>query len=750
MAALAEETRSLSLSSTGTAHAPSSAPNPDPIPFPPTINELASLLLSSSLLPAFSLLDFLRLYRPGNTQLLCHLMSSLAQSPAYLRDLRYTTSAAADQLASFVQLCDRVSRIAEQQNRALFQQSNGPHLPPPPDPSFLTALTSTTDLLRTLEPLLWCCPVDASAALLKSRPDLVGAILDAYDAITALWLPLQLANVNSRGSPRTDLRSLKLAALATVRAAIESNFLRPMGAGWDASFPPSTTSAPALSSAFSVFLHPLIDRAPLDTGSATFLETAPLLVDLDVEWDLRERTVTVRDQLMAGEDAGMDYVIMSLDHMLTFSGNSAVKAVRQQNKRDLGAMRAGYNGGGAQGALVIPAGKGATAETDYDETYITRTSLISQVRDLFPHLGEGFVEAGLAQFEDNAELLIMKILEDDLPAPLAKLDRSLARAPPPPQRAAPPLPARPTSNASNALVPYTGPELEMSDTPPEYTTQWPEVNGQAEEDLLAKRRNVFDGDQFDVFSGARPDRDAVILGKKKTESETALLRDRTALTDAARAVILEQQFEFDEYDDEYDDTYDGLQGNVEEAVAEDDEIVEGAAGKAKRVPAPIEPPVPSPMAAAEPELVHAMQTDPGVFETRARKTASRDTLRRVTGMTDEQVEGWHRMLMRDPNKDKVLAKYEWRGNRPPQNGGDGGESDEDEGGEDNGAPNGAGGRGGFRGGGRGGRGGRGGGSGPPGEGGDRKWKDKNKAQVGNHNRKSGHDRKMGRGAMGWQ
>lgn len=91
-----------------------------------------------------------------------------------------------------------------------------------------------------------------------------------------------------------------------------------------------------------------------------------------------------------------------------------------------------------------------------------------------------------------------------------------------------------------------------------------------------------------------------------------------------------------------------------------------------------------------------------------------------------------------PNKDKILAKHEFSGNRPGL--------------VLEGASNsGAGpshlslsGRGGGRGRGRGGA-QRGGGGGGGADGAHaRAWKDKNKASRGNHNRKRGHDKKMAR------
>ncbi len=112
------------------------------------------------------------------------------------------------------------------------------------------------------------------------------------------------------------------------------------------------------------------------------------------------------------------------------------------------------------------------------------------------------------------------------------------------------------------------------------------------------------------------------------------------------------------------------------------------------------------------------------------------------------------ILHTQPNKDKILQKHEFTGNRrgailPPT----GAPSHHPPGrgrGQGRGRGGGGGGGGGGRGRGRGrGRGGRGGGDGGEGGGGDstardRAYKDKNKARHANHNRKSGHYKKLAR------
>lgn len=65
---------------------------------------------------------------------------------------------------------------------------------------------------------------------------------------------------------------------------------------------------------------------------------------------------------------------------------------------------------------------GGDAEQD-----VAVLSLISQVQDIFPELGEGFIEAGLKEYRMDPETLITKILEQSLSPGLQVMDRSMPR-----------------------------------------------------------------------------------------------------------------------------------------------------------------------------------------------------------------------------------------------------------------------------------------------------------------------------------
>ena len=75
-------------------------------------------------------------------------------------------------------------------------------------------------------------------------------------------------------------------------------------------------------------------------------------------------------------------------------------------------------------------GKGVAKETNeyahgsHQQMHIHRMSLITQIQDLFPVLGSGFIVKLLDEYQDNVEQVIVHLLESSLPSHLDKADRS--------------------------------------------------------------------------------------------------------------------------------------------------------------------------------------------------------------------------------------------------------------------------------------------------------------------------------------
>ncbi|XP_078194070.1 activating signal cointegrator 1 complex subunit 2 isoform X5 [Callithrix jacchus] len=184
---------------------------------------------------------------------------------------------------------------------------------------------------------------------------------------------------------------------------------------------------------------------------------------------------------------------------------------------------------------------GAAAAVGLAVCGVELDSLISQVKDLLPDLGEGFILACLEYYHYNPEQVINNILEERLAPTLTQLDRNLDR------------------------------EMQPDPTP-----------------LLTSRHNVFQNDEFDVFSRDSVDLSRVHKGKstKKEENTRSLLNDkRTVAAQRQRyeqySVVVEEvllqpgeslPYHNVYYEDEYDDTYDGNQVGANDADS-DDELI---------------------------------------------------------------------------------------------------------------------------------------------------------------------------------
>ncbi|KAL8833072.1 MAG: hypothetical protein Q9170_004534, partial [Blastenia crenularia] len=168
--------------------------------------------------------------------------------------------------------------------------------------------------------------------------------------------------------------------------------------------------------------------------------------------------------------------------------------------------------------------------------HVHKMSLVTQIQDLFPELGSGFIVRLLDEYEDNMEQVTAHLLDDSLPPHLKSLDRSEIILQPPPQD-------------STDLAPNLGPHS----TPP----------------LIPTRHNIHDNDAFDRLT-ISPSQ--VHRGLKST-SQTAdtVLQDRSSAPN--KAAILSALAAFDSDDDERDDTYDveDVGGTVDAAAPGSDE-----------------------------------------------------------------------------------------------------------------------------------------------------------------------------------
>ncbi|XP_045451438.1 activating signal cointegrator 1 complex subunit 2 [Melitaea cinxia] len=148
---------------------------------------------------------------------------------------------------------------------------------------------------------------------------------------------------------------------------------------------------------------------------------------------------------------------------------------------------------------------------------VREQSLICEVKDILPHLGDGFILKCLQHYSFNSERVINAILEDNLADSLRGLDTSLP------------------------IIPEDPLDKKYLETG-------------------IQRLNVFDGDQFDIMTRDDVDVTKIHVGKKKEKYRNFkdMLNDKTEIKSRSD-IYSKYNIVCDEeamYSDEYDDTYD--------------------------------------------------------------------------------------------------------------------------------------------------------------------------------------------------
>ena len=254
-------------------------------------------------------------------------------------------------------------------------------------------------------------------------------------------------------------------------------------------------------------------------------------------------------------------------------------------------------------------GKGkALADSSIDNDsglHVHKMSLVSQIRDLFPDLGSGFIIRLLDEYDEDTEQITAQLLDDRLPPHLEKADRS--------EVFKLPIADDKEDGLAAELVPHGTPPL-----PP-------------------TRRNVHDNDDFDNLA---IDASKIHLGRKNKDltADKMLAADRPS---ERKAAILSALAAFDSDDDERDDTYDveDVGGTVDTTYG-GEETDKSTSEK------------------TDEELYKVYKTTPDLFkrDPATRMGQPRASLKKETGMTDEAIEGWAIMLGRDPAKQRRLER----------------------------------------------------------------------------------------------
>lgn len=278
------------------------------------------------------------------------------------------------------------------------------------------------------------------------------------------------------------------------------------------------------------------------------------------------------------------------------------------------------------------------ADTEQDNgLHVHKISLITQIRDLFPDLGEGYVIRLLDYYADSVETIVAHLLEGSLPPELEALDRTE------------PLP---DSNLQKHDV------MEPHHTPPQLASPQPgftrNINLEDDE-IIQAARSAARGQGHGEAGGQKK---KLLFGRANIDSTAdTILADRGQHA-ANKAAILSALANFDSDDDERDDTYDvaDVGGTVDSGMGTGTLDVEGEQEKRSRLGAGTTGDGDKDIMDLDMTLYRLWKSNPAQFarDSTTRRSQSRTALKREIGMADEAIEGWAVMLQRDLKKQTRL------------------------------------------------------------------------------------------------
>lgn len=181
-----------------------------------------------------------------------------------------------------------------------------------------------------------------------------------------------------------------------------------------------------------------------------------------------------------------------------------------------------------------------------DEDAAVMESKISQIKDLFPDYGKGFLVACLEVYNQNPEEVIQRILEGTLHEDLQLLDTSLET-----------LPAPKSTSAVSKKEKGKGKLIETSVT-------------SDNKPVAAYAREQPEGPSVSSSLSSSSSAIGRYMRKSKGDLPDHVIHDSRNEEDMVKAAALISQYE---YEDEYDDSFDDLGLSVGESGLEDNEIL---------------------------------------------------------------------------------------------------------------------------------------------------------------------------------
>lgn len=151
-------------------------------------------------------------------------------------------------------------------------------------------------------------------------------------------------------------------------------------------------------------------------ASLTALENAPFLSDLDAVFDLHSLLVRI-----PSPSSDLCACLDMLQQWQQTIDQALVHAVFGRT----GSGPKSKSGASTPHHQAPPQLQAASYEDDLQ--WAERSSIISQVQELFPELGDGFIDACLLHYNDKPEAVIAALCDSRLPVELEQLDRQMKR-----------------------------------------------------------------------------------------------------------------------------------------------------------------------------------------------------------------------------------------------------------------------------------------------------------------------------------
>lgn len=404
-----------------------------------------------------------------------------------------------------------------------------------------------------------------------------------------------------------NVRNLKRTILSLVNNYLSVNFFDIIQA--DINFPANKQLIEQLCD----FMLNLFEKCSATNGihkPCSYLIDAPLVIDLELTHQLSLRVSILQ---ISGHPR-IEYLQTSLQNLVTYSGNLETSRYLAQHTASIQRPDLSFSHSGHADISITSPDKEPNANSNSDD--LERVKEVSLLHDIFPNLGEGFLEALLVYTKDS-EAATMMILENNYPPEIDRLDRNISRfsQEPAPQQLQITQNSCPLSPAE--LPPPPPYDLRLENSIPATKIEQP-----------VERRNIFDNDEFDIFN-----KPYIPITKSKANY----------IVPVPKQEIIKLH---NMYNDEYDDTYDSsmtIPVNNDLSTAEIDASYYSE---------------PEPLDEVECALVTCYKARPEIFHHSQRKNKARLELLKNTNMSHEQVEGWYVMFLRNESRDLIVEKYD--------------------------------------------------------------------------------------------